>query len=236
MSNLTNPWSMNQRYIEEHHVLTRYLADQLSDAERIAFESYYVEHSQVLQELELAAKLKLGLALMADSGELAAPARRPWLPGLAAAALLIAAVSTGFWLIRPAPAPLLVASVGELGGSQAAPLAADIYTIERTRSRRVDARIVLPPLPRTLTLRILPEHVSATYGLRLNMLGSDAVVREIAQLPALRADADGLVSVYLQSQRLAPGTYEIVLSSNAEPNAPVSSFVVLVEIASRTTP
>jgi hypothetical protein len=221
-------------------VLTRYLAGQLCDAEREAFETYYVEHPQMLQELEVAAKLKLGMALMEDAGELAAPVRRNWLPHLAAAAALLIAVIAGMsWFASPGPAPLLAASVRDLGELQTAPLAADTYLIERTRSRRFDARFELPPTTRLLSLRVLPEHPSqTTYGLRLNLLASGAAPREVANLQALRADAEGLITVYVDSGRLQAGSYEIILSADSVRTAATeatSSFVIQVEAAKRET-
>lgn len=225
---------MNRQYIEAQHVLTRYLAGQLSEAEREAFETYYVEHPQVLQELELAAKLKLGLALMEDSGELAAAPRRYRLPGLAAAALVLVVIAAAIWFARPGPAPVLAASLSSLAQFRDARLTtAATYTIERTRSRGFDARFELPIESRALRLRVLPEHPSSsTYGLRLNVLPAGAAPREIATVRGLRADADGMVSAYLDSRRLAPGGYEIILSADSSSEA--SSFLIRIDPSART--
>ena len=231
--NAPNPRPMSREYIEEHHVVTRYLAGQLSEAEREAFETYYVEHPQMLRELEVAAKLKLGLALMEDAGELDAAPRASWLPRLAAAAVLITAIAVTAWFMYSRPVPLLAASLSQLGDSTAAPLPADTHTIERTRSRRFDARFELPPTPRLMALRVLPERPSATtYAVQLNLTAAGVPSREIAELRSLRADTEGLVTIYVDSKRLPPGSYEIVLSADSDPAAPASSFLIQVNPAS----
>jgi len=225
---VAHPPMMNRQYIDAQHVLTRYLAGQLSDAEREAFETYYVEHPQVLQELEIAAKLKLGLTLLEDSGELDAAPRRHWLPGLAAAALLLAVIAVAVWFAKPPP--MLAASLGSLAEfRQAPPLTTRTYTIERTRSRGVDARVRLPPTG-AICLQVLPEHSARTYGLRVNELSAGAAPREVASLRALRADTQGLVTVYADPRRWRPGRYEIILSADSTDAA--SSFLILVEPAS----
>jgi hypothetical protein len=224
---------MNRQYIDEQHVLTRYLAGQLSDTERDAFETYYVEHPQMLQELEIAAKLKLGLNLLEASGEFASPAKREWLSGLAAAAVVVAVI-TAFWFARPIPiAPLMATSMRALGDFAKAPQLADTFTIERTRSSGVDARLELPPRSRAISLRVLPELPGAqSYGLRMSFIPADTAPREVARLRSLRVDADGLITVYVNSQRLQPGSYEILLSPDSSATADTaSSFLIMVEPA-----
>ena len=85
---------MDRKYIDDHHIAARYLADQLSDADREAFETYYVEHPDVLRDLEAAARMKVGLAQLREAGELdALMIARTWRPNrrfLAAAAVAAA--------------------------------------------------------------------------------------------------------------------------------------------------
>jgi hypothetical protein len=225
---------MNQQYIDEQHILTRYLAGQLSDTERDAFETYYIEHPQMLRELELAAKLKLGLNLLEDSGEFATPAPQYWLSGLAAAAVVIAVVTAAFWFARPAPvAPLLAASMSALGELAKAPQLLDAVTIERTRSHGIDARLQLPATPQAVSLRVLAERPSARgYAMRLSFMAAGAAPREVAHLHSLHANADGLITVYVNSNRLKPGSYEIALSADSRAaSEPASSFLIQVEPA-----
>ncbi len=225
---------MNARYIEEQQVLTRYLAGQLSDAERDAFEAHYVEHPEVLQELELAAKLKLGLGLLQDCGELEQPAprRQYWWRGLAAAALLFIAVAVTLWFATPTREPsALAATLSALAQpGEAPPPLADTYIIERTRSRGVDAKLVLPSAPQAIALRVLPEHPASLYRVQLNVVTTGAAPRQIADLRGLRVDAEGLVAVYVRAGQLQPGSYELIVSNDADTQL-ASPFLILVEPA-----
>src|ERR1043165_5298786 len=95
---------MDRRYIDDHHVVARYLADRLTDEEREAFEAYFPEHPDVVQELEAAARFKVGLMQLRDTGELTqllqpAPRRQTW-QYLAAAAAVAALVIGAFFFVR----------------------------------------------------------------------------------------------------------------------------------------
>ena len=72
---------MDRKYIDDHHVVARYLADHLTDDERQAFEAYYLEHPEAVKEMEAVARFKAGLHHLQQSGELdrlvKAPARTP---------------------------------------------------------------------------------------------------------------------------------------------------------------
>lgn len=45
---------MNRQYIEDNHIVDRYLFGQLSEAELCEFEAYYFEHPEMLEELTIA--------------------------------------------------------------------------------------------------------------------------------------------------------------------------------------
>ena len=47
---------MDRKFIDDHHIVARYLADQLPDTLREEFEAYYLEHPEVVQELEATAR------------------------------------------------------------------------------------------------------------------------------------------------------------------------------------
>ena len=61
---------MDRRYIDQQHVVARYLADRVTDNERSEFEAYYLVHPEIVQEMEAAARFKVGLMQLRDSGEL----------------------------------------------------------------------------------------------------------------------------------------------------------------------
>ena len=87
---------MDRQYIDDRHVVARYLADQLSDQEREEFEAFCAGNPEVFGEIEATARFKAGLARLKESGELeAAIARRPGIGSFAMrhAASLAAAIS-----------------------------------------------------------------------------------------------------------------------------------------------
>lgn len=93
---------MDRQYIQDQQIIERYLNDQLSAGEAQAFEEYYMTDPGVLEELQLAERLKQGLQALNDAGELSRSRGRNGLPGLfrspifAAAASILAVVSIVF--------------------------------------------------------------------------------------------------------------------------------------------
>src|ERR1044071_3258732 len=84
--------------LDDPEIAVRYLADKLAGPEREAFEEHFLARRQVVEEMELDAKLKAGLICIRDDGELARlnPATRPFwasMPlAIAASILFVAAV------------------------------------------------------------------------------------------------------------------------------------------------
>jgi len=56
---------MNRQYIADNQIIERYLMDKLSQAERIAFEQFYLSDQQTLDDLELAQRLYKGFLTLA---------------------------------------------------------------------------------------------------------------------------------------------------------------------------
>jgi ferric-dicitrate binding protein FerR (iron transport regulator) len=78
----------DQKYLDDHDIIERYLADQLPEAEREGFEAYFLQHPEVVQQMDRTAKLKSALMDLHAAGRLqpllaSQPARR-WLIALAA--------------------------------------------------------------------------------------------------------------------------------------------------------
>ena len=67
---------MDQKYIQENQVVERYLQGKLAPAEAEAYEAYYLTHPEVMDELELAERLKQGLEVVEESGYFG-PSRGP---------------------------------------------------------------------------------------------------------------------------------------------------------------
>ncbi len=203
---------MDRQYIDDHHVVARYLADRLTDGEREAFEAYYLEHPDVVQEMEAAARFKVGLMKLRDLGELnrlVQQEKRPQWHYLAAAAA-IAALAVGVFLVidrTPATHPILAASIDALHGTDGGPpTLTREYAILRTRGSAVDAEIQLPTFGAALELRVLPEFSARPerYRVRLFRMSADDSLQSVAELGGLAPEPDNFV-IDLRRRR-APAT------------------------------
>jgi hypothetical protein len=232
---------LTKQYVDEHQLVERYLADQLSDAERNQFEDYYAENPDALRDLDAVAGIKLGVALLRESGELAAlTAARPaprWRAGLAmAATLLVAIVAGAYWFRNDAGPPVILASNLDAFGSPL-PLAAS-YQVQRTRSD-VDVSITLPPSPQAIRLRvraIFDPPPPASYRVELLSLAETSDGRTtLAATGKFGLDADGFVTIYLNSAHLRPGNYELKVADEAAAAADPDINDFLIEVTTGTS-
>lgn len=202
---------MDRKYIDEHHIVARYLADQLSDAEREAFEAYYLEHPEMVREMEATARFKEGLASLADRGELSQlisgrPARRPgrWL-ALAAAAAVVA-VGVTYLVNTTAPRSTMVARMEALN----LPVGITVR-VERTRGL-ADVEFDLPAAGTAVALQIAPDFNASPPMYRVSLAReTDDGSRPQAELDHVAAD-DGIVTVYLDRSTLDRGVYRLSLA------------------------
>ena len=146
---------------------------------------------------------------------------RPWYQDqrfLAAAAVAAVAIGVGFVVLRsPSMQPLLVASPGALHNWRGSPLPrASTRTVLRTRSVSYDAEIELPDSSQAIELRVLPEYEAqpARYRIALHAIADDESLRSIAEIAGLTPGADGFVPVFINTTRIGPGRYQLVLTGD----------------------
>ncbi len=218
---------MDQRYIDDNHVVARYLANRLSDEERAAFEAYYLEHPDVVQDMEAAARFKVGLMKLRESGELDPLLRKQprflqWQYLAAAAALAVLAIGT-LLLVQRAPGgrSLMAASVEMLNWNSRAPTIASRTAILRTRGSSVDAEIPLPAAGEAVELRVLPEFAAhpARYTVRLFRMSADDSLQSVAELGGLVPAPDNFVTVYIDGAHLHPGQYRLAIVGDPDTDA-----------------
>lgn len=218
---------MDRRYIDDHHVVARYLANQLTDGEREAFEAYYPEHPEVVQEMEAAARFKVGLMKLRETGELTPLLQREqrprWQYVAAAAAIAVLAIGTFLLIDRtPAAHPVLAASIDALHATGRTPLTlTGQYAILRTRGSAVDAEIELPPAGQALELRVLPEFAARPerYRVQLFRMSADDSMQSVAELGGLAPDIDNFVSVFVDADRLPAGQYRLTIAGDPDTDA-----------------
>lgn len=220
----------------------RYLADQLTEDERLAFEERMVADPAVLREVELTARFKAGLASLRDSGELAKllEPQRSSMPYLAAAAAVaVLTIGVGMWQGMKGDAPWGAASLQALiEQSQATLPLGERYTLLRLRSaERVDVVIELPATRQAIELRVLPDtgDAASRYRVTLSPLAAagSGGGRTIT-LQDLRPDDGGYVTLFVDSAGLAPGQYR--LAAEEEPAGNVANATTfLIDVRTRST-
>ena len=229
---------MDRKYIEEHHVVARYLADRLSDAEREAFEAFYLEHPDIVQDMEAVARLKVGLARLQETGDLAQSIAAPRFPRYyyfaAAAAIIVAALGL-LYLREPPQRTMLAASAATLLDRSGAPLRAGtpIYVLRTRSSAAYDAEITVGDSPQAIELRVLPEVEvqPPRYRVELSTAAAGSKPQVLAAVGNLLPGADGFVPVFLDASSLASGTYILALTGEtaASTSSARSEFVIHVK-------
>jgi hypothetical protein len=224
---------MDSQHIQDQHIVARYLADQLPDAEREAFEAYCRDHPEMFRELEMTARFKNGLAKLAADGELDAIVSKTPGPGAflwrhaagistLAAGLLIAASIYG---LRTST---IGSNVAQVSGHfrTTLPVAASYELVRMRDSGDIDLRVALPTTPGVLRIRVLPDaENSAAYQAILSREVTPGATQEVGQVSDVRPDDKHFVSIYLNSSKLAPGTYSlIVVPDDSRRAEPESSF------------
>jgi hypothetical protein len=225
---------MDRNQIEDEHIVARYLADQLSPAEAEAFEAYYTQHPSMVREIEHTLRLREGLATLRDRNQLDALMKaRRWrwaIPLSIAAAAAVLVVGTWTWYGPSGGAPV-AASLTELSAASQATLPlGGKYLLVRVRSgEAAPLQIPIPGARSAVELQVLPAGGagSAPYHLTLDRLSSPGKPDRVGEISGLTPGADGLVSAWLDSARLRPGTHTVELTSQrADATAPAERFVI----------
>jgi hypothetical protein len=231
-----------QSLIDDPTRASRYLADQLSEAECAEYEARFIADPEAVAEIEATARLKIGLERLRRSGELsellagtgAAGPNRTWILALAAS---IAAVVIGIslWFPRSGSptAPVLASAASAFkdrsGHSLSVLATAPLF---RTRAEKYDAVIALPETRGAIKLRVLPSTPvdSARYQASLSRVKDDDSSERIMAIKDLKPGTDdGFVDLYADSSLLAPGRYRLILSREAGESAGESdTFMIKV--------
>jgi hypothetical protein len=233
---------MDRRYIDEHHVIARYLADRMTDDERSEFETYYVDHPEVVEEMEAAARFKVGLMRLRDTGELASllrskPRYLQWQFLAAAAVVIVLVLGWLYEFSRPAhtQSPLIAATLEAMRTAKGStPSRVGVYAILRTRSGSVDAEIAPSEPGQAVELRVLPEFTAepARYRVQLSRMDADDSLEFVAGIGGLVPAPDRFVSVFLSGARLKPGQYQLAIRGETNTDAQDKESVFVVRVAS----
>ena len=214
--------------IRDDEAISAYLAGRLSDAEASAFEARIEREPTLVKTLEATLRLKEGLEVLRESGQLEglrrAPRRsRASLVFALAAAAGVATVAVLVALQFFARPPLISASVDRLGmpGGVSAAVAAH-YTFAAVRQATRPPVLDLP-VGGAIEIRILTSRTGkpTTYRATLEsapLTGTPVVIGTVMHLVR---DTDGFVAVYADASRLTPGDFALsVIPEPADSSAP----------------
>jgi hypothetical protein len=179
-------------------------------------------------------RLKEGLAVLEEKGELDALLHRRtyWRPAMGlAAGIAVLVVGVWLWIGQMTVAPI-VATVAALTDTQGKPLhIASTHMLVRTRGPAQIVQIPLPQQRSAIELQMIPSSrpESGRYRVLLGQLDAANAVAPVAETHATANSADGFVTTYLDSGRLARTRYVIELvPEGAAPGTPSDRFVVEV--------
>lgn len=203
---------MDRQFIQDHHVVDRYLNGTLSADEEEAFEESYLSDPVVLEELELAERLKRGMFDASTGSALGHGRRNGWFgvflsPQYAAAASLLFVASlvlagvlyTQNVALRQRPASFDFRN-------------AVTRLVPLVNTRSAGPIEIASPRPNELTVLevdvALAEYDS--YRATLDRTG-DGASRRVLQQDGLAADSDGYLLVGMPGRLLTPGRYELLI-------------------------
>ncbi len=224
---------MDRQTIEQQHIVAKYLAGQLDAVESAAFEAHYTQNPETVRDLERILRLKEGLAVLRERGELDELMRKRhyWRPALAlAASLAVAVVGAWLWIGHTSVSPL-VSTIAALSDAQGRPVpVASTYVLVRTRGAAAAMEIPLPRERSAIELRMIPSSrpPDAGFRVRLEQLDAANAVASLAETHAAVSSEDGFVTAYLDSAHLSPGRYavELLPERHAPPGVPADRFVI----------
>lgn len=199
----------------------RYVAGRMDEEEERQFEERLLEQPELAADVDVRHRIKLGLQLLDDNGELgklvAQPARRSHLRyAMAACALLALGAAIAYWQVASGSRVAIAGSLTALRGGASQPISAS-YILASTRSRSEDFVVAATPGAGAVRLRIVLESgLSQAFVASLASL-SGGGEKVIAERVPLESTGNGLVEVFLDPAGLQPGRYVLRLEPESGP-------------------
>jgi hypothetical protein len=226
---------MDRHIIDNQHLIARYLAGQLDDAQSAEFERYYGQHPEVVRDIERTLRLKEGLAVLEERGELAGLVRKRdyWRPAMGlAAGIAVLVVGVWLWIGHATLAPV-ASTIAALTDPSGHPLhVASTHMLVKMRGPPVVVGIPLPKERSAIELQMIPSSRPESGGFRvlLGQLDAADAVAPLGETRAVANSADGFVTAYLDSGQLSRGRYvvELLPERPSAPGTPGDRFVVEV--------
>ena len=170
--------TMDRQTIREEGIIERYIRNELSEEDAVAFEMYYLDKPDLVEELELEAMLHENLA-----DAIAAPARKKHRPFLAVAATALVGMAVG----------MLVQN--GFVDQQPSPLAAVEYqVVPAVRGEGTVETVVVGDLPVAVAIRIAGPGKVQPYRAELVRAADNQLIASIQGMTRL-ATGDAVLTV-----------------------------------------
>src|SRR5215470_7756045 len=196
---------MDSTHTDTTVLIANYLAGRLPANRMDAFEQDVSQDPNIRSELERTLKLKEGLALLRERGQLddvlRAPPPRRWSLYAAAASVAFASLALTLWLQLRSPEPSILLRSPSASAHQV-PLVGT-YTLARTRGTTGSTEVQLPAKAGLLRLRVVPsaDAVAKTaYTVVLQRVDAQPS-HLIGQIDAGSTGPDGYLTVYVDGGR-----------------------------------
>lgn len=209
---------MDRQRVEDEQLVARYLASQLDETTAAAFEQHYLQNPDVVKDIERTLRLREGLAILQERGELAqlVQGRPRWhIPASLAAGLVMMLVGVWIWVSHSAISPV-TSTLAALRTSDSRPLSViSTHVLARVRGGNSATQIALPRERGAIELRMVPsalgEGTRFTVELRRLPASQSDSETSLGKTAVVQGPDEAVVTAYLDSARLTPGRYAVEL-------------------------
>ena len=196
---------MDKADIDKHHVIERYLLNQLTTDERDAFEQLFLDDPELLDRLEQAEAMRAGLRQATDALESSDSPRAAFAGWFAKPA--VAYGVSGVAVIALAASALLFAERGQVDETPiATPVGVEVW-LETTRGAERTVRVSRQPA--LIRVDIGPPPHAARYRLAIAH-GTQTVI----EAGDLTVDGDNAISIVIS--KLPAGEYVVAVAADDE--------------------
>jgi hypothetical protein len=228
---------MERQRIDDEHLIARYLAGQLDARDAEEFEAHYAQDPETVREIERVLRMKEGLAILRERGELEEllrerPVYQRWQPALGlAAGLLVVIVGLWFWVGHTTSSPI-GATIADISANPAHLLpTASSHVLVKMRGPAATLEIPLPAQRSAIELRMIPSARPNNGKFRVDLYKIDPTDKRAIPVGETHTQAsaeDGVVSAFLDSAQLNPG--HIMVELSPEGSGPGNADVFLIQL------
>ncbi len=224
--------SMTRQDIERRLVVERYLQGKLTPSEEAAFEETYLGDPDLVDQIELAERLREGLGELALAGEL--PRSRPRrrlaflasAPYAAAASVLLAASLLLSTVLYVQNAELRARASGEIPA----------FRIEPLFATRGDGHVIARPDEGEWIMLMVDPGASDYETYRVTVRPSQPAAAPLVQTSGIEPGYEETLAVGVPGARLVPGDYEVIVEGDADGEwRPVTRLPLHVEAAPQSS-